>query len=199
MKVEGTRTVYRDIRLKPRKRHDFPIDSEHKKNILKILNTIEKNIHDSVNTVLGSLSIKPSECPFCKGFGIDERVEDMWEVSCTKCGATTQLCEYRHDAILIWNEEVGKVPADIGDFRLTDCSRNEYRKSCHECNKELVTIADHYGGGSHYWVMVCPSCGQGYSFDSCEFKTEKMELYEDLLIHKDRVIEEHRKEENNES
>jgi ssDNA-binding Zn-finger/Zn-ribbon topoisomerase 1 len=51
----------------------------------------------------------------------------------------------------------------------TDVKEQHFQR-CHQCNKPLLVVKDHYGGGSHYWTLVCGECMIRFVYDTYEFK-----------------------------
>lgn len=56
-------------------------------------------------------------------------------------------------------------------IRFTDVRDNHYQR-CHQCNDALITLRDYYGGGSHYWVLVCGKCVIRFVYDTYRFALE---------------------------
>ena len=50
--------------------------------------------------------------------------------------------------------------------------KDKHFQRCHKCNKPLLTVRDHYGGGSHYWTLVCGDCVIRFTYDTYEFKLQ---------------------------
>lgn len=48
--------------------------------------------------------------------------------------------------------------------------KDKHFQRCHECNRPLLTASDHYGAGSHYWLLVCGECVIRFVYDTYEFK-----------------------------
>lgn len=42
------------------------------------------------------------------------------------------------------------------------------------CDTDLTTVEDHFGGGSHYWILHCDKCNKFYTFDTYGFKLERV-------------------------
>lgn len=51
----------------------------------------------------------------------------------------------------------------------TDVKDSHFQR-CHLCNSPLITLSDHYGAGSHYWVLACGDCVIRFVYDTYEFK-----------------------------
>lgn len=56
----------------------------------------------------------------------------------------------------------------------TTAYKYNHGKSC--CNQQLTTIQDHYGGGSHYWILYCEKCETFYTYDTYRFQLEEAAL-----------------------
>lgn len=49
-------------------------------------------------------------------------------------------------------------------------AKNAHFQRCHVCESPLVTLSDHYGAGSHYWILACSKCFIRFTYDTYEFK-----------------------------
>lgn len=54
--------------------------------------------------------------------------------------------------------------------------KDAHKQHCMSGCGELITVADWFGGGSHYWHLKCPRCQREYSYDTYRFTLENTGL-----------------------
>ena len=59
------------------------------------------------------------------------------------------------------------------ELRFTDCKDKHRAGPCPKCDVSLRVAEDHYGGGSHYWTLVCDRCDTRYIWDTYRFELEE--------------------------
>ena len=48
--------------------------------------------------------------------------------------------------------------------------KDSHNKKCPSCNKDFKCLTDSYGGGSHYWTLMCDNCDEIYDYGNHDSK-----------------------------
>jgi len=68
-----------------------------------------------------------------------------------------------------------------GDDEDCTCSliisgKNAHLAKCPKCKKDLDTLENRPGGGSHYWRLYCYQCEQAYSYSNYNYSLYELEI-----------------------
>lgn len=103
------------------------------------------------------------------------------------CGYVDQLLGYTClqeglvDIGFANGDTIGPVPLDALEVNGAPAEwftehADLHGKACPQCARPLVSLSDHFGGGSHYWSLVCHSCWTWFYYDTHRFKLEPRKL-----------------------
>lgn len=69
------------------------------------------------------------------------------------------------------NFERSNEPEYVSEYnkRFTEL-RDAHGQRCPDCGDWLICTSDHYGGGSHYWGLVCGKCVVRFEYGTYDFE-----------------------------